>query len=149
MSIFDAKSPFLIVFITFYLNKWFSHLFDFFFCDFVVLVQRCFVRRLCAALFVFPVLFSCLFGSGCQISFDQVQSMTLMSSTLQIRRLDYSKDLNIHIWRLMYVAVLCYSRGCCEFVHRFILFVLSKFALYQFILSIWMNKHRLFFIKKD
>ncbi|AES75693.1 hypothetical protein MTR_6g055240 [Medicago truncatula] len=40
-----------------------------------------------------------LIGSDCQISFDpvQIQSMTLASSTLQIRRHGYSGDLNIVI----------------------------------------------------
>jgi len=39
------------------------------------------------------------FGSDCQISLDpvQIQSMTLASSTLQIRRHGYSGDLNIVI----------------------------------------------------
>ena len=62
-------------------------------------MRRCFVRRLCATLFVFLVSFRYLFGSDCQISFDpvQIQSMTLASSTLQIRRHAYSGDLNIVI----------------------------------------------------
>ena len=70
-----------------------------FFCDFVVLVRRCVVRHLCAALFVFLALFRYLLGSDCQISLDpvQIQSMTLASSTLQIRRHGYSGDLNIVI----------------------------------------------------
>jgi len=72
---------------------------SFFFRDFFVLVRRCFVRRLCATLFVFLVSFRYLFGSDCQMSFDSVQikSMTLESSTLQIRRHRYSGDLNIVI----------------------------------------------------
>ncbi|AES67114.1 transmembrane protein, putative [Medicago truncatula] len=40
-----------------------------------------------------------LITSDCQISFDpvQIQSMTLASSTLQIRKHGYSRDLNIVI----------------------------------------------------
>jgi len=49
-------------------------------------VRRCVVRRICAALFVFLVLFRYLFDLDCQINLDpvQIQSMTLVSSTLQI-----------------------------------------------------------------
>jgi len=36
-----------------------------FLCDFVVLVRHCFIRRLCATLFVFLVSFSYLFDSNC------------------------------------------------------------------------------------
>jgi len=41
-----------------------------------------------------------LFDSDCQINFDpvQIQPMTLASSTLQIRRHDYSGDFNIVIF---------------------------------------------------
>jgi len=62
-------------------------------------VRRWFVRHLCATLFVFPISLRYLIGSGCQISFDpvQIQSMILTSSTLQIRRHGYSRDLNIVI----------------------------------------------------
>jgi len=92
-----SNSCFFFLFLfPFYWNKWFSHLFRFFFCDFVVLVRRYFVRHLCATLFVFLVSFRYLFGSDCQISFDpvQIKSMTLESSRLQIRRHEYSGDLN-------------------------------------------------------
>ncbi|AES93993.1 transmembrane protein, putative [Medicago truncatula] len=63
-------------------------------------MRRWFVRCLCATLFVFFVTFRYLFGSDCQISFDpvQIQSTTLTSSTLQIRRHDYSEDINIVIY---------------------------------------------------
>jgi Na+/H+ antiporter NhaD/arsenite permease-like protein len=75
------------------------NLFHFSFRDFVVLVRRCFVRRFCATLFVFLVLFRYLFNSDCQINLDpvQIQSMTLASLTLQIRRHGYSGYLNIVI----------------------------------------------------
>ena len=99
-SLFDLKSPLYLVFLfPFYWNKWFSHLFCFLICDFVVFVRRWFVRRLCATLFVFLVSIRYLIVSDCQISFDpvQIQSMTLASSTLQIRRHGYSGDLNIVI----------------------------------------------------
>jgi len=67
-------------------------------------VRRCFVCHLCVTLFVFSLLFMCLFSSDCQISFDpvQIQSMTLTSSTLQIRKQNYSGDFNIVIF-----ACLC------------------------------------------
>jgi len=73
-----------------------------YFCDFVVYAQLClfwysvFVR----CVFYFPVLVRCLFNSGWKISFEQVQirSMTLASSALQIRRHEYSEDLNIVIF---------------------------------------------------
>jgi len=63
-------------------------------------VRHCFVCRFCATLFVFSLLFRCLFGSGCQISFDlvQIEPITLASSTLQIRRHDHSGDFNIVIF---------------------------------------------------
>jgi len=100
--IFWPKSPFyyLVSLFIFYWNKWFSHLFCFLFCDFIVIVRRWFVCYLCAALFVFLVSFKYLFGSDCQIRFDlvQIQSMTLASSMLQIPRHGYSGDLNILIY---------------------------------------------------
>jgi len=46
----------------------FTYTLFFFFRDFVVLVRRCFVRRLCATLFVFLVSFRYLFGSDCHRS---------------------------------------------------------------------------------
>jgi len=57
------------------------------------------VRRLCVTLFVFLVSLRYLIASDCQISFDlvQIQSITLASSTLQIRKHGYSGDLNIVI----------------------------------------------------
>ncbi|AES61483.1 hypothetical protein MTR_1g084680 [Medicago truncatula] len=50
-------------------------------------------------LFVFLVSFKYLFDSDCQISFDpvQIKLMTLESSTLQIRRHEHFRDLNIVI----------------------------------------------------
>ncbi|AES64139.1 hypothetical protein MtrunA17_Chr2g0285721 [Medicago truncatula] len=64
------------------------------------------VHLLCATLFVFLVSLRYLIASDCQISFDPVhiQSMTLVSSTLQIRKHGYSRDLNIVI---VYAFVLC------------------------------------------
>jgi len=51
--------------------------------------------------FWFPVLVRCLFDSGWNVSFEQVQirslTMSLTSSTLQIRRHEYSGDFNIVI----------------------------------------------------
>jgi len=59
------------------------------------------IFRLCAVCFWFPVLVRCLFDSGWKIIFEQVQirsmTMTLASSTLQIRRHEYSGDFNIVI----------------------------------------------------
>jgi len=59
------------------------------------------ISRLCAVCFWFSVLVQCLFDSGWKISFEQVQirsmTMTLASSTLQIRRHEYSGDINIVI----------------------------------------------------
>ena len=70
-----------------------------FFRDFVVLVQRCYVSRLRATLFVFLVSFRYLFRPDCQINFNpvQIKSMNLKSSTLQIRKHGYFGDLNIVI----------------------------------------------------
>ena len=50
-------------------------------------------------LFVFLVSFRYLFSSNCHINFDlvQIQSMSLASSTLQIRQHGYFGDLNIVI----------------------------------------------------
>ena len=73
------------------------------FLSFVFVISSLFVliSRLCAVCFWFPVLVRCLFDSGWKISFEQVQiqsmTMTLASSTLQIRRHEYSGDLNIVI----------------------------------------------------
>jgi len=95
--IFDPKSSLQIVFLLpFYLNKWFSHRISFCFCDFVILVRRCFVCRLCATLIVFSHLFRYLFVSDCQISFASVhiQIMILVSTMLQIQRHDYSRDFS-------------------------------------------------------
>jgi len=59
------------------------------------------ISRLCAVCFWFPILVRCFFDSGWKISFEQVQiwsmTMTLVSSTLQIRRHEYSGDINIVI----------------------------------------------------
>jgi len=59
------------------------------------------IFRLCTVCFWFFVLVWCLFDSGWKISFEQVQirsiTMTLTSSTLQIRRHEYSGDMNIII----------------------------------------------------
>jgi len=73
------------------------------FCDFVVSERLClfwfpvFVR----CVFLFPVLVRYLFDSGWKISFEQVQiqsmTMTLASSTLQIRRHEYFGNLIIVI----------------------------------------------------
>jgi len=62
-----------------------------------VISIRWFVRFLCVTLFVFLVSLMYWFGTDCQTSFNlvQIQSMTLVTSTLQIRRHVYSGDLNI------------------------------------------------------
>jgi len=62
-------------------------------------MRRWFVRRLCATTFVFLVSLRYLISLDCLISFDpvQIQSMTLVSSTLQIWRHGYSGNLNIVI----------------------------------------------------
>jgi len=63
------------------------------------------ISRLSAVCFWFPM--QCLFDSGWKISFEQVQirsmRMTLASSTLQIRRREYSRDLNIVIFVIFVV----------------------------------------------
>jgi len=60
-----------------------------------------FIFRLCAVCFLFSVLVWCLFDSGWNVSFKQVQirsmTITLASSTLQIQRHEYSRDFNIVI----------------------------------------------------
>jgi len=70
------------------------------FCDFIVTLFVL-ISRLCAVCFWFPVLVRCLFDSSWKISFEQVQirsmTMTLPSSTLQIRKHEYLGDLNIVI----------------------------------------------------
>ena len=67
-----------------------------------------------------------LIVSDCQISFDlvQIQSITLASSTLQIRRHDYSGDLNI---------VICV--GICT---------LSFYAINMDVVSLFTNSSSLF-----
>jgi len=72
------------------------------FCDFVVFERLClFWFPVFVRCFWFPVLVRCLFDSGWKISFEQVQirsmTLSLASSTLQIRRHEYSKDFNIVI----------------------------------------------------
>ena len=136
LPILDLKSSLYLVFLfLFYWNTWFSHLFRFLFCDFIVLVRRWLVRRLCAALFVIMVSFRYLFGSDCHISFDlvHIQSMTLASSMLQFRRHEYSRDLKI---------VICVTL----FAHSSFLFLANLHCidvLYQFewmnIIYFWLN----------
>ena len=109
------------------------------FCDFVVLVQREFVHRLCVVLFVFLVSFKYWFSSDSHISFDsvQIQSMTLTSSTLQIRRHGYSGYFNIVI--CVGFCTLSFDVINMDDVSLFAnssFFVFSEFALYQCILSI-------------
>jgi len=97
------------------------------------------VRHLCATLFVFLVSLKYLIASDCQISFDpvQIQSMTLVSSTLQIWKHGYSGDLNIVI--CVGICTLPFYVINMDVVsHRFIIFVFSEFALYRYTLSIWM-----------
>jgi len=57
---------------------------------------------------VFLVLFKCLFGSDCLLSFDPVhiKLMVLASSTLHIQRHEYSGDLNIVIFVLCCFVLL-------------------------------------------
>ena len=94
------------------MNKWF-HIFSVFFCLFLWfchLWTTLFVllSRLCAVCFWFPVLVRCLFDSCWKISFEQLQiqsmTMTLASSTLQIRRNEYSEDFNI-VMLLIFVGI--------------------------------------------
>jgi len=67
-----------------------------------------------------------------KINFEQVhiRSMTLMSSTLQIRKYEYSGDLTIIVF--VGIDTLSFYVINCEFVRRFILFVFSdfRFVLY-------------------
>ena len=88
-------------------------------------MRRWFVRRLCAT-FVFLVSLRYLIGSDCHINFDwvQIQSMTLLSSTLQIRRHGYSGNLNI---------VICV--GICT---------LSFYAINMDVVSLFTNSSFLF-----
>jgi len=93
-----------LFFLQFKLNKWF-HIFSVFFRLFLWFRRLCttlfvLISRLCAVGFWFPVLLRCLFDSGWKISFEKVHiwSMTLTASTFQIRRHEYSKDLNIVIF---------------------------------------------------
>jgi hypothetical protein len=81
---------------SFPLNKCFLYILSFFLCGFVVLLQCCVDRHRSAALFYFSVLVRCLFGSNWQIKFDfvHIQSMTLISLTLQTRRHVYYEHSN-------------------------------------------------------
>jgi len=81
------------------------------------------------------------------VTFDVVNVVD--PETWVFRRFEYSHIS--HICRHKYSAVLCYWHGCCEFVHRFILFVFSEFVfvLYRYTLSIWMNEYLIIFIKKN
>ena len=65
--------------------------------DFAILVRRYFIHHLYKMLFCFLVMIFCLFDSNCHISFDmmQMQSMTLVSSTFQIRGHEYFEHLNV------------------------------------------------------
>ena len=58
-------------------------------------------KVICIFFYWFFVFVWCLFDSGWNISFEQmhIQSMTLVSSTLQIRRHEYFKDFNIVIFK--------------------------------------------------
>jgi len=88
------------------LNKWF-HIFSVFFRLFLWFRRLwttlfVLISRLCAVCFWFPILVQCLFDSGWNVSFEHVQirsmTMILASSTLQIRRHEYSRDFNIVIF---------------------------------------------------
>ena len=88
-----------------WLNKWF-HIFSVFFRLFLWFLRVwttliVLISRICAVCFWFSVLVRCLFVSGWKISFEQMQiqsmTMTLVSSKLQIRRHEYSGDMNIVI----------------------------------------------------
>jgi hypothetical protein len=98
---FDTKITPPLFFLLSWLNKWF-HIFSVFFRLFLWFRHLCttlfvLISRLCAVCFWFSVLVRCLFDPGWKFSFEQVQiwSMTLASSTLQIRRHEYFGDLNI------------------------------------------------------
>jgi len=115
-------------------------------------VRRWFVRRLCATLFVFLVFPRYLIVLDCQISFDlvQIESMTLASSTLQIRRHGYSGDLNINIVICVGICTLPFYAINMDVVSLFtnssFLFLANLHyidALYQFE---WMNI--IYFVKK-
>jgi len=72
-------------------------------------------------------------------------TMTLASSTLQIRRHEYSGDFNIVILVIFVgISTLFFYAINMDVVsvHRFILFVFSEFefVLYLYTLSIWMNE---------
>jgi len=82
-----------------------SHVFYFLSFVFVILSSLndfvCFDFPSLYDVFLISRLTRCLFDSGWKISFEQVQirskTMTLASSTLQIRRHEYSGDMNIVI----------------------------------------------------
>jgi len=84
-----------------------SHIFCFLLFVFILWFRRLWttlfvlISHFCAVCFWFLVLMRCLFDSGWKISFEKVQirsmPMTLTPSTLQIRRHEYFRDLNIVI----------------------------------------------------
>jgi len=109
------------------------------FCDFVVLMRRCFVCRLCATLFVFFLLFRVC--SVQVVRSASIQPMTLASSTLQIRRHCYSGDFNIVIFVGLYNLTF-YAINMDDvslFTYSSFLFLANLYfidVLYQFE---WMN----------
>ena len=102
-----------------------------------------------AAYFWISILVRCLFDSVWKISFEQVhiQSMTLTSSTLQIRRHDYFGDLTIIIFVSMYTLSF-YAINVDDvslFANSFFLFLATLNLYYiDIFFSIWMNEYWLF-----
>jgi len=129
------------------------------FCDFVVFERLClFWFPVFVRCFWFPVLVRCLFDSGWKISFEQVQirsmTLSLASSTLQIRRHEYSKDFNIVILVIFVgISTLPFYAINMDAVSLFTyssFFVFNEFGfiLYQCTPSIRVNEYRLFCKRK-
>jgi len=130
------------------LKKWSPQSFCIFFCLFLWFWRICttllvLISSLFDVSYLFTVLVRCLFDSGWKISFEKVhiQSMILKSSTLEIRRQEYSGALNIVLFEVIdtlpYYAI---NMDVVSFISN------SSFSFFTSIctLSIWINEYRLF-----
>jgi len=99
----------------------------FIFHDFVVLVRRCFVYRLCTALFVFSILFRCFrFRLSYQLRFspNPINELDIVDVDIVDSEAIISKNLNIFIF-------LSFCTFCtCSHMHKMNLYA-SLLSLHE------------------
>ena len=114
---------------------------------------RCVGRRLVTALVCCPVLVRCSFVSVWKITVDpvQIESMTFVPSTLQIRRHGYSENFNIvkyvGLCNVPFYAINTDAVSLFADSSFLFLAILNLYCI-DVLLSIWMNEYLLFSQKK-